>query len=214
MLPCGRGAPEGSRFPAPRPLAAAREHGSRLGAVGEAFRAAPRLRPFLIGLLLVSAAAWGAGSFVPLRIARGGQGEFLVGIAASVAALIEIPIMRASGWLGEHLGMRRLYLTGCAVYVAMLIGWATLSSPIAAAVIRMVSGLSFGLTYVAMVVITARLVPHRVRNTGQALMQARQPRQKYISSAKLLVSSSRPSAMARMSEIRPRGLWRSTLVAA
>ena len=28
-------------------LAAAREHGSRLGAVGEAFRAAPRLRPFI-----------------------------------------------------------------------------------------------------------------------------------------------------------------------
>jgi PPP family 3-phenylpropionic acid transporter len=163
-----------SRFPAPRPAAVRHEHGSRLGAVGEAFRAAPRLRPFLIGLLLVSAATWGAGSFVPLRIAREGQGEFLVGLAASVAAVIEIPIMSASGWLSAHVGMRRLFLTGCIVYVAMLFGWAILPSPVAAAVIRMVSGFAFGLTYVAMVVITARLVPLRVRNTGQALMQVAQ----------------------------------------
>ena len=44
-------------------------------------------------------------------------------------------------------------------------------------------------------------------------MQAKQPRQKYISSANAAVGSNRSSAMARMSAMRPRGLLRSSLVA-
>jgi hypothetical protein len=48
---------------------------------------------------------------------------------------------------------------------------------------------------------------------GQAVSHARQPRQKYISSPKILLGSSRRSAIARISAIRPRGLFRSTLVA-
>ena len=46
---------------------------------------------------------------------------------------------------------------------------------------------------------------------GQAVSQARQPRQKYISSPKILLGSSRSSAIARISAMRPRGLFRSTL---
>jgi hypothetical protein len=44
-------------------------------------------------------------------------------------------------------------------------------------------------------------------------MQAKQPKQKYISSANALVGSNLPSAIARINEIRPRGLLRSNLVA-
>ena len=49
--------------------------------------------------------------------------------------------------------------------------------------------------------------------TGHAVMQAKQPRQKYISSANVRVRSIRSSVMARMRAIRPRGLLRSRWVA-
>ena len=47
---------------------------------------------------------------------------------------------------------------------------------------------------------------------GQAVSQARHPRQNDISSANERFISNAPSATARMSEIRPRGLLRSNLV--
>lgn len=159
-----------TRFPAMRP-GHVRQHVSRLGSVGEAFRSAPRLPPFLVGLLLVSTATWGAWSFVPLRIVARGGGPFLVGLAACVAAIVEIPFFRASGWLGEHVGLRRLYLSGCAVYVVMLVAWSLVAAPSLVALMKMIGGAGFGLTYAALVVITGRLVPERLRNTGQALMQ-------------------------------------------
>jgi len=157
-------------FPVTRP-GHAHERVSRLGSVGEVFRSEPRLLPFLLGLLLVSTATWGAWSFVPLRIAARGGGPFLVGLAACVAAIVEIPFFRASGWLGEHVGLRRLYLSGCAVYVVMLVAWSLVAAPAVVAAIKMIGGAGFGLTYAALVVITGRLVPERLRNTGQALMQ-------------------------------------------
>ena len=57
---------------------------SRLGAVGDVFRSAPRLVP-LLGALLVGvgwAAAW---QFLPLRIVGSGGGAFLVGVAGGSA---------------------------------------------------------------------------------------------------------------------------------
>jgi PPP family 3-phenylpropionic acid transporter len=84
---------------------------------------------------------------------------------------VEVPFFRASGRLAEHMGLRAVYLSGIAVYVLMLVAWALLASPVAVALIRVLGGVGFGLTYAALVVITGRLVPERLRTTGQALMQ-------------------------------------------
>jgi PPP family 3-phenylpropionic acid transporter len=158
-----------TRLPAVRPETP--DHASRLGSIGEAFRTVPRLVPFLIGLLLVSVSTWAAWSFVPLRIGEGGGGPLLVGLSAGLAAVIEIPIMRSSGWLARHVGLRTLYAAGCAIYAAMMVAWAFLSNPTAVAMVLVVRGTGFGLTYVALVVMTGRLVPSGLQNTGQGLMQ-------------------------------------------
>ncbi len=158
------------RFPTTKPQRRD-EGGSRLGSVGDAFRAVPGLKSFLFGLLLVSVATWGAQTFVPLRIASRGGGPFLVGLAACVAAVIEIPFFRASGWLGQHVGLRVLYATGCGIYVMMMIGWALVANPTVVALIKMGGGAGFGLMYAALVVATGRLMPGELQNTGQALMQ-------------------------------------------
>ena len=159
-----------TRFPVTRP--SEHEHrGTRFGSVGAAFRASPRLLPFLVGVLFVGTATSAAWNFVPLRIASHGGGPFLVGLSACLAALVEIPFMQAGSWFGRHVGLRTLYAIGCAVYVAMAIAWALVANPVVVALIKAASGVGFSLTYVALVVITGRLVPANLQNTGQALMQ-------------------------------------------
>jgi PPP family 3-phenylpropionic acid transporter len=153
---------------APRPAA---ERRSRFGSVGEVLREAPRFKPFLLGLLLLSVATSSTDGFVPLRMLGEGGGPFLIGIAVGLAALIEIPFFTASASLGARFGMRNLFLAGVAISIMSLFGYSLAQSPAGVAMFRAVSGAGFGLKYGALVVLTGRLVPDRLRNTGQTLMQ-------------------------------------------
>ncbi len=85
--------------------------------------------------------------------------------------MIEIPFFTASASLGRRFGMRNLFLAGVAVSIVTLVGYALARSPAGVAVFRSLAGVSFGLKYGALVVLTDRLVPEHLRNTGQALMQ-------------------------------------------
>jgi MFS transporter, PPP family, 3-phenylpropionic acid transporter len=142
-----------------------------LGAIGEAVRSSSRMLPFLSGLLLLSLATSAANAFVPLEIGGPGGGAFLVGLAAAVAAFIEIPIFAASGRLSHRFGMRALCLTGIAVTIAQLVAWSLLRDPTAIAAVRMIGGVSYALTYGSVVVLTGYLVPEYVRNSGQTALQ-------------------------------------------
>jgi MFS family permease len=51
------------------------------------------------------------------------------------------------------------------------VGYALADRPATVAVIRGAMGAAFGLKYAALVVLTDRMVPTHLRNTGQALMQ-------------------------------------------
>ena len=157
-----------SRFPSERPD---RPERSRFGAVGDAFRGSTALRPFLVGLLVVGVASSAAWSFVPLRISARGGGPFLIAVAASLAAIAEIPIFRASAWLGERVSLRVLYATGAGIFVVASIVWALASNPTVIAGANVLNGVGFGLRYAALVIIVGHLVPERLRATGQSLMQ-------------------------------------------
>jgi PPP family 3-phenylpropionic acid transporter len=148
-----------------------RAAGSRFGSVGEVFRVVPRFRLFLAGLLLLSVATSSADGFVPLRMLGEGGGPFLIGIAAGLAAVIEIPVFTASASLGARYGMRNLFLAGVSISIICLFGYASVHSPAGVAAFRALQGAGFGLKYGALVVLTGRLVPARLRNTGQTLMQ-------------------------------------------
>jgi PPP family 3-phenylpropionic acid transporter len=156
------------RFPKTRPAPHAR--GSRLGSFGDALTQVPRLPLYLAGLLLFGAAQHAAWDYVPLRIESGGGGPFLVGVAAGVAAFVEIPFMRSSGSLIQRFGVRALFVAGGAVYVAASLAWAVVTAPGAVTAVRIVVGIGFALTYVSIVVMTGTLVPERLRNTGQTLI--------------------------------------------
>ena len=157
-----------TRFPRARP---AREETSsgRFGAVGEALRA-HRVPVFLAGVLIMATSTHAAWDFVPLQIVAGGGGPFLVGISSGVSAFVEIPFMRSTPSLVERFGLARLFAVGAGVYVAASVAWSLVSDAVTVTAIRIGIGVGFGLVYPTLVVITGRLVPARVRNSGQALM--------------------------------------------
>jgi PPP family 3-phenylpropionic acid transporter len=157
------------RFPNVRP-SPRDQTTSRLGAVGEAL-AVPRLPLFLLGVFVFGASTRAAWDYVPLRIAAGGGGPLLVGVAAGVSAFVEIPFMRWSGPLMDRFGMRAVFVAGAGVYAAAALGWALVMAPVGVTAIRIAIGIGFGLTYVTLVVMTGTLVPQPLRNTGQTLLQ-------------------------------------------
>jgi PPP family 3-phenylpropionic acid transporter len=144
---------------------------SRFGSVGAVFAAVPRFRLFLVGLLLLSVATSSTDGFVPLRMLGTGGGPFLIGVAVGLAAVIEIPLFTASSSLGARYGMRNVFLVGAAISILTLLGYAVAQTAGGVAFFRALSGAAFGLKYGALVVLTDRLVPARLRNTGQTLMQ-------------------------------------------
>jgi MFS transporter, PPP family, 3-phenylpropionic acid transporter len=133
------------RFPSTPVMRDADERPRRLGAVGAAFRESPRLAPFLGGLLLLSMATSATDGFVPLQMLGAGGGPFLIGLAAGLAAVIEIPFFTWSASLGRRFGMRNLFLAVAAVSIVTLFGYSLADSPAQVAVFRTLAGAGFGL---------------------------------------------------------------------
>jgi len=74
--------------------------------------------------------------------------------------------------LADRFGHRVLFAAGCAIYLVTFIAWAYTSNALVAALLKLVVGVAFALTFVAAVIITSELTPAHLRATGQALMKA------------------------------------------
>jgi MFS family permease len=152
---------------APAPVRAA----SRFGALGDVFRASPGLLSFLVGMVISSVGTYAALDFVSLRIVGTGGGPFLVGVAAGLGALIEIPVMHWSSGLARRFGLRSVFVAGSLAYGLVFLAWSFLHSPLALALVAAGDGVAFALTYVGVVVVVGRLVPRRLLSTGQTVTQ-------------------------------------------
>jgi PPP family 3-phenylpropionic acid transporter len=127
---------------------------------------------FLISCLLVGLAFIATANFVTLRINVLGGGALLIGAAAAFQALTEIPTMAYTHVLTRYLTPRVLFVVGCVIYVAVFIAWAFVSDAFATALIKLVIGVGFALSYVATVLIADELAPAHLRATAQALVKA------------------------------------------
>jgi PPP family 3-phenylpropionic acid transporter len=127
---------------------------------------------FLVSCFLLGASFAGALNFVVLRINVLGGGALLIGAAAAFQAITEIPTMGTTHLLTRRLSHKVLFAVGCGVYVAVFLVWAFTSDALVIALMRLVTGVAFALTYVSAVLITDDLAPHRLRATGQALVKA------------------------------------------
>ena len=127
---------------------------------------------FLVSMFLLNAAFAATWNFLAVRIVDLGGGAFLVGVAASVQAIAEIPTMGSISRLSRLLSHRAIYVAGCAIYVAVFAAWGVLTDPVTIALLKLVLGVGFALTYVGAVVIVDDLVPTRLRATGQSFSKA------------------------------------------
>jgi PPP family 3-phenylpropionic acid transporter len=141
---------------------------SRLGAVGDVIRAAPRLAPLLGAVLLVSIGTTAAWQFLPLRIVGSGGGPFLVGVAGALGAGAEVPVMRWTSRLLARSSLRAVYAFGCVAYVVVFAIWSLADDALLVSLLGAIEGVGFAFTYTSLVIIVGRLVPERLQATGQA----------------------------------------------
>lgn len=141
--------------------------------------APPQVRPvpmalagFMAACFLLGVSLAATQNFLTLRINFLGGGALLIGAAAAFQALTEIPTMAYTHVLRRRLSNRALFAVGCAVYIALFLAWAFVSDAAAAAVLKLLAGVAFALTYVAAVTITDELTPAHLRATGQALVKS------------------------------------------
>ena len=118
------------------------------------------------------AAAKPSFSFVSVRIRDLGGGLFIVGAATALQAAAEAPVLRATPRLSRRLGHRALYVIGTLFFAAAFVAWAFLDDPLSIAIVKIVAGVGFALTYVGSVVLVDDLAPPGLRGTGQGLAKA------------------------------------------
>jgi PPP family 3-phenylpropionic acid transporter len=148
------------------------EHHGRLGTVGAAFRAAPKLWQFLLALLLVWTGFNAAWNFIGLKIDQGGGGPLLVGVGAALGGLVEVPVMRRSSRLGREWGLRRVFVLGCAVYALGFLLWGLIENPTAVSLLTILEGVAFGLLFTTGVVVIGKMLPSSLYATGQSMWVA------------------------------------------
>ncbi len=127
---------------------------------------------FLLSCLLLGVSLAATQNFVTLQISVLGGGALLVASAAAFQALTEIPTMGYTHVLTRYFSHRALFAIGCGIYLAVFVAWALVSNALVVALLKLVVGVAFALTYVASVTIANELSPPRLRATGQALVKS------------------------------------------
>jgi PPP family 3-phenylpropionic acid transporter len=129
---------------------------------------APLMLGFLAGLLLTSIGEHASWRFIGLRILDQGGGVLLVGLAASLPAIVEIPVFASSRRLAARLGLRSLFVAG-AVVAAVLMGLVALATEAWMVTgLRTLEGASYAMRYMAMVLIIGALMPRHLYAVGQS----------------------------------------------
>ncbi|MFV2062386.1 MAG: MFS transporter [Chloroflexota bacterium] len=131
--------------------------------------ASPVLLGFLAGLLLVSIGEHATWRYVGLRILDQGGGIFLVGLAAALPALVEIPVFTNSRRLASRLGLRMIFVSGALIAAVLSVLIAVASEAWMVTLLRSLDGTSFALRHMGMVLIIGVLLPRSLHAVGQSM---------------------------------------------
>ena len=144
----------------------------KLGAVGAAFRTAPRLWGYLAALFLVWAGFNAAWNFISLKIVSLGGGALLIGIGTAAGGLVEVPMMRYSSRLHARFGLRKVYVMGALIYASGFLLWGLIDDPTIVSLLTVFEGVAFSLLFTTGVVVVGRLLPSSLYSTGNSIAQA------------------------------------------
>lgn len=133
--------------------------------------ATPRLGLFLVGAGLAWVSLSSVVGFYALRFAELAGSPSTAGLAFSVGAAVEIPVMVAFPALARRLGGERLVVLGalCFANRALVSGAATSTDALVA--VSAIGGIGFALTLVGGVTFVSRLAPPELQATAQGVFQ-------------------------------------------
>lgn len=127
---------------------------------------------FLLLTALLSSTNRANDAFLGIFIKQLGGHSDTVGYAWTVAALSEVPVLAMGGVLVARFGELRLLTAAAAIFAVRWALFHFISNPNAIIFIQLTHSLSFGLFFLCSVSYMSKLVPDRLRSSGQGLLAA------------------------------------------
>ncbi|MFZ5642172.1 MAG: MFS transporter [Bacillota bacterium] len=129
-----------------------------------------RVITFLLLTALLSSSNRANDSFMGIFISQIGGNSETIGYAWMIAALSEVPVLALGGIILSRFTELRLLAAAALVFsIRWALFW-SLSDPSSIAWIQLTHGISFGLFFLCSVSYMTRLVPDRLRSSGQGLL--------------------------------------------
>lgn len=129
-----------------------------------------RIFTFLVLTAFLSSANRANDAFMGIFIRQLGGSADTVGYAWTVAALSEVPVMAAGGYLLARFSELKLLALAAAVFSVRWALFCVVSDPWVIVLFQLTHSLSFGLFFICSVSYMGSLVPDRLRSSGQGLL--------------------------------------------
>ncbi len=142
---------------------------SRLAGLSQMVRR-PAWLIFAISVFILWFSVMGAFAFLGIVVIEMGGTQRMVGLAATIAALTEIPMFHYSPRLLRRFGPARLLIVAMSVYAFRLLLYAIMPSVTWVLGLALLQGFSYGLFLVSAVAYVNDLAPDALKSTAQGLM--------------------------------------------
>jgi len=132
-----------------------------------------RNRPIVLLLLVAYLIQSGASmlyTFLGIHMQELGGSTEMIGLAFSISAVSELPVIAFGGWLMDRLGAIRLVIVALVAYAVRFIAFGVIPVPEWLVAAQLLHGLSFGAFLVASVTLAHRLAGKEHAATAQALL--------------------------------------------
>ncbi len=124
---------------------------------------------FLTSLFLLGIANSGMYAFLPLFVAQLGGDEQLVGFAWGVGASTEVPVMWASQYIAQRVGLRVMLTLSFGLYSLRMFLYGVMWAAWVVVPFNLLHGVTFGLLWVSSVAFADRFAPQGMRATAQGV---------------------------------------------
>jgi PPP family 3-phenylpropionic acid transporter len=125
---------------------------------------------FAVSVFILWFSVMGAFAFLGIVIVEMGGAQSLIGLAATLAALTEIPTFQYSARLLRRFGPPRLLAIAMGVYVLRLLLYALMPTATWTLWLALLQGASYGIFLVGAVAYANELAPTELKSTAQGLL--------------------------------------------
>ena len=132
----------------------------------------PAWMVFALCVFLIWVASSGAISYLGISIKAMGGGDSLIGLAATMAAIAEIPFMFFSGRMMRRMGMRTMLWVSMLFYTLRIGLYGLMPSPVWVIPINLLNGPSYVFFWNSAVNYANQMAPNSLKATAQGLFQA------------------------------------------